>query len=1027
MPSSHPAPTAHSVISGLGKDLETQLTRIPEDLTAINSLVEAAFSGGLVDDRKLLLEEIIQAVASLPSGSAGAAKITNRLLGNLWDNLKHPPLSYMGNTFRYRTADGSYNNILYPDLGKSGSFYARSVVPQKSLQAPLPDPGTIFDALFARKGPAREHPAKFSSLAIAIATLIIHDVFRTDDADWNRVASSSYLDLGPLYGHNQAQQDTVRTFKDGLLKPDAFAEPRIVGQPPGVGALLICFNRFHNYVVGQLAEINENKRFSLPTGKESDPAATAQRDNDLFQTGRLVTCGLYVNIILKDYVRVILNLNSTFDPFDTQGIPKGIGNQVSIEFNLIYRWHGTISDKNAKWTEDFFKAIFPGIDPQAMTQQQLLDGVKAWGHHLDADPGKWEVGGLKRNAGGGFDDADLVRLLTEETEDVAGAFGARNVPAILKAVDVLGIEQGRAWGAASLNEVRKFFKLKPYETFLDINSDPDVAASLEALYTHPDNVELYPGLSAEEAKPPIAPGSGLCSGYTITKAILSDAVALVRGDRFYSVDSSPANLTSFGYNEIASDPSVLGGVVIRKLLMRAFPGWYRGNSVYALFPLTVPEENKKIFQGFGTDKDYSFDRPSFIPPPIPIKTWQANADILSDRVNYKVPWGPHIYDLIGREYMLGSDNEASIKQHKAAIKALYSPTRGLEEFRNYYERIMNDLIRQNICKLRDYYELDAIRDATNLSHANFIANLFHIPLKTKASEEGITAQQLFDMLRTIFAWVSLDLDPTKSFALRAKAKKCALDLGKIYRGVVEAVKGERFHVLKELMGIGVGVMPDYGTDLIRRFFAEGMDVDDVVWTVIPLAAEASFQGQGSAQMIDLYLSEKYKIHWPAIQMVARDSSPEAFNQLRKYALEAYRLTSPALTLREVGTNSATINDSDNKLNLKKGDPLLMNFITAGVDPEKIPDPYEIKLDRPEDSYIVFGHGSHSCVGREIVVTAMAAQLRVFGKLKNLRRAPGQAGMLKMKYAGGAFKVYMNEDWSDWTPYPASLKVNFDDF
>lgn len=207
----------------------------------------------------------------------------------------------------------------------------------------------------------------------------------------------------------------------------------------------------------------------------------------------------------------------------------------------------------------------------------------------------------------------------------------------MKAVDVLGIEQGRAWGAASLNEVRKFFQLEPHKTFLDINSDADVAASLEALYTHPDNVELYPGLNAEEAKPPMAPGSGLCSGYTISKAILSDAVALVRGDRFYSVDSSPANLTAFGFNEIASDPNVGGGVVIRKLLMRAFPGWYRGDSVYALFPLTVPEENRVILKGMGKEKDYSFDPPSFVGPPTLINTWQANADILSDRVNYKVP------------------------------------------------------------------------------------------------------------------------------------------------------------------------------------------------------------------------------------------------------------------------------------------------------------------------------------------------------------------------------------------------------
>ncbi len=146
-------------------------------------------------------------------------------------------------------------------------------------------------ALFARHGPAKEHPAKFSSLAIALATIIIHDIFRTDDVDPNKVASSSYLDLGPLYGHNAAQQATIRTYQDGKLKPDAFTEARILGQPPGVGALLVTFNRFHNYAVSQLAIINENGRFSVPTGME--PGTTAyqkameKRDNDLFQTGRL--------------------------------------------------------------------------------------------------------------------------------------------------------------------------------------------------------------------------------------------------------------------------------------------------------------------------------------------------------------------------------------------------------------------------------------------------------------------------------------------------------------------------------------------------------------------------------------------------------------------------------------------------------------------------------------------------------------------------------------------------------------------
>jgi hypothetical protein len=69
---------------------------------------------------------------------------------------------------------------------------------------------------------------------------------------------------------------------------------------------------------------------------------------------------------------------------------------------------------------------------------------------------------------------------------------------------------------------------------------------VETLYGHPDDIELYPGLQAEEAKKPFLPGSGLCLGFTMATAILADAVALVRGDRFYTVDYSPANLTNFG-------------------------------------------------------------------------------------------------------------------------------------------------------------------------------------------------------------------------------------------------------------------------------------------------------------------------------------------------------------------------------------------------------------------------------------------------------------------------------------------------
>lgn len=61
--------------------------------------------------------------------------------------------------------------------------------------------------------------------------------------------------------------------------------------------------------------INENNRFRKP----KDGASKEQwekYDNDLFQTARLINCGFYVNVILKDYVRTILSLNRTSSTWD---------------------------------------------------------------------------------------------------------------------------------------------------------------------------------------------------------------------------------------------------------------------------------------------------------------------------------------------------------------------------------------------------------------------------------------------------------------------------------------------------------------------------------------------------------------------------------------------------------------------------------------------------------------------------------------------------------------------------------------
>lgn len=303
------------------------------------------------------------------------------------------------------------------------------------------------------------------------------------------------------------------------------------------------FNRFHNHVVENLATINEGRRFNQP--KSDGSIETWKKyDEDLFQTGRLVTCGLYINVILIDYVRTILNLNRTdsswhLDPRQEipGGAPMGTGNQVSAEFNLVYRWHSCISTRDSKWTEALYDRMFPGKKYDELDFHELLQGLSAMEKNIPEDPGMRGLADMQgrelpRDKDGKFNDDDLVELLTTSVEDCAGAFGARRIPKILRSVDVLGIEQARRWNLATLNEFRSHFNLKKYTTFEEIN--PEVANELKSLYDVPDNVELYPGLVCESAKKPMFPGAGLTPPYTTSRVILSDAVALVRGDRFYT-------------------------------------------------------------------------------------------------------------------------------------------------------------------------------------------------------------------------------------------------------------------------------------------------------------------------------------------------------------------------------------------------------------------------------------------------------------------------------------------------------------
>ena len=87
------------------------------------------------------------------------------------------------------------------------------------------------------------------------------------------------------------------------------------------------------------------------------------------------------------------------------------------------------------------------------------------------------------------------------------------------------------------------------------------------------------------------------------------------------------------------------------------------------------------------------------------------------------------------------------------------------------------------------------------------------------------------------------------------------------------------------------------------------------------------------------------------------------------------------------------------------------------DPSIFPSPEEVRLDRDMDLYIHYGAGPHRCLGADISQVALTAMLKTIVRLDNLRRAPGPQGILKKVDKPGGFRVYMQEDWSDYFPFP----------
>lgn len=89
---------------------------------------------------------------------------------------------------------------------------------------------------------------------------------------------------------------------------------------------------------------------------------------------------------------------------------------------------------------------------------------------------------------------------------------------------------------------------------------------------------------------------------------------MTRGDRFFTSDFTPFNLTAWGFADSQHDRKAPGnGSILGRLLLRGLPGEFTENSIYTWFPLQTPEAMKGFLTDLGTVGRYNFSRPGIAP------------------------------------------------------------------------------------------------------------------------------------------------------------------------------------------------------------------------------------------------------------------------------------------------------------------------------------------------------------------------------------------------------------------------------
>jgi prostaglandin-endoperoxide synthase 2 len=344
--------------------------------------------------------------------------------------------------------------------------------------------------LFKRPLGAQRTSSKSTLLFCYFAQWFTDGFLRTDRTDWRKTTSNHDIDLSPLYGLNAQFTAFIRADEGGRLKSQMIngeeyapficdetgaIKPEFKGLPIVLRPNLTVEQLSHLFAMGgdransQVGYAMLNTLFLREHNRICrllQQAYPSWDDERLFQTARNVLIVLLIRIVIEEYINHITPYYFKFrlDPTGLGDVPWYRQNWMTVEFNLLYRWHSLVPD-----TVRYGDQTMP--TEETFYNNRLL---------------------IERGLGPCLEDA---------SRDLAGEIGLFNTPAFVVEADRASLNLGRQTKLRSYNEYRASCSFPPVTEFDQISSRPEVREKLKALYGHVDKIELYVGLFAEDIRP----------------------------------------------------------------------------------------------------------------------------------------------------------------------------------------------------------------------------------------------------------------------------------------------------------------------------------------------------------------------------------------------------------------------------------------------------------------------------------------------------------------------------------------------